>query len=191
VRPLVCIQAEPLATPRFLNRAAIDARSTYTTGSRQIRKTEATVSERQNSLYLRVIPGTRGLRNCRPYRRLCRPRGYADVGIGSCARCGLPCGSGRHNPDVITVPTSGHCRDRAAWRGPRRQSARRRSRAETPCRCGHRCLQGTGPSVAPMPPQQEKTSCSATSRVAGEVPDHADLLTRIPLPRRRSSARSA
>jgi hypothetical protein len=45
-------------------------------------------------------------------RRLCRPRGYADVGIGSRARCGLPCESGRHNPDVITVLASRHCRDR-------------------------------------------------------------------------------
>jgi hypothetical protein len=34
--------------------------------------------------------------------RLCRPRAYADVGIGSPARCGLPCDSGRHNPDMIT-----------------------------------------------------------------------------------------
>jgi hypothetical protein len=54
----------------------------------------------------------------------------------------LPCDSGRHNPDVITVLASGHYRDRAAWRGPHRQSARRRSRAETPCRRGHRCLPG-------------------------------------------------
>jgi hypothetical protein len=75
-------------------------------------------------------------------RRSCRCCGYADVGLGSGARWGLPCDSGRHNPDVITVLTSGHRRDRAVWRRPHQQSARRRSRAETPCRRGHRCPQG-------------------------------------------------
>jgi hypothetical protein len=82
-------------------------------------------------------------------RRSCRPRGYADGGIGSRARCGLPCESGRHNPDVITVLASGHSRDRAAWRGPHQQSARRRSRAETACRRGHRCRQGLDRSSHP------------------------------------------
>jgi hypothetical protein len=55
---------------------------------------------------------------------------------------GLPCVSGRHNPDVITVLTLGHCRGRAVWRGPHQQSSRRRSRAGTSCRRGHRCPQG-------------------------------------------------
>jgi hypothetical protein len=77
--------------------------------------------------------------------RLCRPRAYADVGIGSPARCGLPCDSGRHNPDMITVLASGHCRDRAAWRGHTDSRHVERVRAETPCRRGHRCLQGAGP----------------------------------------------
>ena len=50
-------------------------------------------------------------------RGSCRPRAYADMGIGIRAWWGLLCDSGRHNLDVITVLTSGHRRDRAAWRG--------------------------------------------------------------------------
>jgi hypothetical protein len=75
-------------------------------------------------------------------RRSCRCCGDADVGLRSRARWGLPCVSGRHNPDVITVLTLGHCRGRAVWRGPHQQSSRRRSRAGTSCRRGHRCPQG-------------------------------------------------
>ena len=51
-------------------------------------------------------------------RRLCRPGGYADVGIGSRARSGLQCGSGRHNPDVHDS-CRGPARSRSAAR-PRR-----------------------------------------------------------------------
>jgi hypothetical protein len=86
--------------------------------------------------------GTIGVVPTSAQRRSCRCCGYADVGLRSRARWGLPCVSGRHNPDVITVLTLGHCRGRAVWRGPHQQSSRRRSRAGTSCRRGHRCPQG-------------------------------------------------
>src|SRR6266487_1991990 len=42
-------------------------------------------------------------------------------------------------------------------------SARRMCRGETPCMCGHRCLQGSRPSGLTHAPPEEKTLSSTTS----------------------------
>src|SRR4051812_28166670 len=78
-------------------------------------------------------------------------------------------------------PPSGRRRDRVAWREPHRQL---QVEGVAPKLLAGMAIDapGAGPSVVPMLPQQEKASRSATSRVAGEVPNYADRLTRIPYP---------
>jgi hypothetical protein len=101
----------------------------------------------------------------------------------------------RHNPQVLMpmwhpIPRTVGLRSRSLAQATRAAGTSKELR-RTPCRRGHRCHQGLDCPSHPCRRSRRKKSCSATSRVAGEVPTMPTFSRGSPLPRRRFNARSA